>query len=102
MDDATRNRIVRLAQEGKQISRIVVEDFPDLDYGEVYGAAYGGGEPSAQGIKRMITTRLRQLRTARGERKRGLLDEVDDMVTHLYGNHRTNARKLNTIRKALE
>ena len=48
----------RLAQEGKQITKIVAEDFPNLDYWEVYLEVYSAGERSSRGIKRMITTRL--------------------------------------------
>ena len=102
MDDATQEHIARLAQEGKQISRIVAEDFPELDYEEVYSAAYRGGQPPAQGLMRMITTRLTRLKTARRSARAELVDEVHDMVRHLYRNHRTNAGKLNTIRKALD
>ena len=102
MDDVTREQIARLAQEGKQISRIVAEDFPELDYEDVYWAARGEGQRSAQGLMRMITTRLNRLQTARRSARAELVDEVHDMVRHLYRNHRTNSRKLNAIRKALD
>ena len=102
MDDADKNRIVRLAQEGKQISRIMEEDFPALDYWEVYWAAYGGGQRSAQGIKRMITHRLGLLDGANRAQRRELIQEIAELVSQLYRNHRTNSKKLDTIRKALD
>jgi hypothetical protein len=37
-------KMQRLAQEGKTISKIVAEDFPQLDYWEVYFEVYGSGE----------------------------------------------------------
>jgi len=48
----------RLAKEGKQISKIATEDFPKLDYWDVYIEVYGAGERSSRGMKRMISIRL--------------------------------------------
>ena len=94
----------RLAQEGKQISRIVADDFPNLDYGDVYWAVYGKGERSSQGIKKMISFRIQALVDAgqsQQERKR-IAQELNDLVWHLYQNHKTNFDKLSRIRAALD
>ncbi|WP_127576410.1 hypothetical protein, partial [Paenibacillus barengoltzii] len=56
--------IIRLAREGKHISKIWSDHFPDYDYWEVYMEAYGAGERSSVGVKRMITARLNKLADA--------------------------------------
>lgn len=96
------DKMRRLAQEGKQISKIVAHDFPDLDYWDVYWEVYGSGERSSRGIKRMITTRLESLIDAgtKAERK-ATVSEIDDLVWHLYENHKLNQQKLEKIRKVL-
>ncbi len=54
-------KMQRLAQEGKQISKIVDEDFPGLDYFDVYFEVYNSGGQSSLGIKKTITNRLNAL-----------------------------------------
>jgi len=95
-------KMQRLAQEGKQISKIVDEDFPDLDYWDVYIEVYSAGERSSRGIKRMITTRLDAMAasTSKSERK-AMAKELHELVWHLYNNHKTNREKLAKIRAAL-
>lgn len=99
---ADSQKMQRLAKEGKQISKIMAEDFPDLEYIDVYWAVYGSGERSSQGIKRMITQRLDSLVGAgtKAERKT-IVAEIDGLVCHLYGNHKENQQKLEKVRKAL-
>jgi hypothetical protein len=99
---ADSQKMRRLAQEGKQISKIVAEDFPKLDYWDVYWEVYGSGERSSRGIKRMISNRLRTLieKKPRSERK-AILREIDDLVWHLYENHKQNQQKIGKIRKIL-
>lgn len=93
----------RLAQEGKQISRILADDFPKLDYGDVYWAVYGEGERSSQGIKKMISFRIQKLVDTHSQQERkGIAQELNDLVWHLYQNHKTNFDKLSRIRAALE
>jgi hypothetical protein len=91
-----------LAQEGKQISKIVAEDFPHLDYWDVYFEVYSVGERSSRGIKRMITTRLNVMvaSTSKSERKL-MATELHELVWHLYHNHKINREKLSKIRAAL-
>ena len=95
-------KMQRLAQEGKQISNIVTEDFPKLDYWDVYVEVYSAGERSSRGIKRMITTRLNAMaaNTSKSERK-AMAKELNQLVWHLYNNHKTNREKLSKIRAAL-
>jgi hypothetical protein len=92
----------RLAQEGKQISKIVAEDFPHLDYWDVYFEVYSVGERSSRGIKRMITTRLNAMAASTSKSERKLMaKELHELVWHLYDNHKTNREKLSKIRAAL-
>jgi len=92
----------RLAQEGKQISKIVVEDFPDMDYWDVYFEVYSVGERSSSGIKRMITTRLNAMAKSTSKSERAAIaEELHKLVWHLYSNHKTNREKLSKIRAVL-
>jgi hypothetical protein len=96
-------KMVRLAQEGKQIAKIVAEDFPELNYWEVYLEVYSGGQRSSRGIKRMITTRLNAMAASTNSSQRAAIaDELHHLVWHLYDNHKTNQQKLSKIRTALE
>jgi len=99
---ADAEKMRRLAQEGKQISRIVAEDFPHLDYWEVYFEVYSVGERSSRGIKRMITTRLNAMAASTSKSERAAMaEELHGLVWHLYENHMTNREKLSKIRAAL-
>ncbi|MDP2896273.1 MAG: hypothetical protein Q8Q12_06910 [bacterium] len=92
----------RLAQEGKQITKIVAEDFPNLDYWEVYLEVYSAGERSSRGIKRMITTRLNAMAASTSKSQRAAMAaELHGLVWHLYHNHKTNRDKLSKIRAVL-
>lgn len=91
----------RLAKEGKQISRICTEDFPDYEYLDVYWEVYGSGGRSAQGIKRMITERLNSLVEANKAERKLIVGEIDGLVWHLYSNHKQNQQKLEKLRKIL-
>ncbi len=95
-------RMQRLAGEGKQISKIVEEYFPGLDYSDVYIEIYGAGERSSRGIKSMITTRLNNLVDSTKNERREIVGELRELVWHLYEKHKKNHQKLDKIRKALE
>lgn len=98
--DAEKMRL--LAQEGKQITKIVLEDFPHLDYWEVYFEVYSVGERSSQGIKYMITARLNAMAASTSKSERtAIAEELHELVWHLYENHKTNQKKLSKIRAAL-
>lgn len=92
----------RLAREGKPISRIAEEDFPGLEYWEVYVEVYGAGERSARGIKKMISLRLNQVVSAPKAERQTIVEELTGLIWHLYENHKHNAEKLQSIRKALD
>ena len=99
--DAERMR--QLAQEGKQISRIMYEDFPDVDYWEIYVEVYGRGQRSATGMKRMISNRLKWLQeTDDKQERKNIIDEINELVWHLYDNFKQNQKKLGRIRNVLK
>ena len=99
---ADADKMRRLAHEGNQISRIVAEDFPQLDYWEVYFEVYSVGERSSRGIKRMITTRLNTMAKSKSKSERAVIaEELQGLVWHLYDNHKNNREKLSKIRAAL-
>lgn len=99
---ADSTKMQRLAKEGKPISKIMSDDFPHLDYSDVYFEVYGAGERSSQGIKRMITTRLEALTESTNKSdRRAIAEELQGLVWHLYDNHKTNQQKLSKIRAAL-
>ena len=92
----------RLAQEGKQISKIWKEDFPLLDYWDIYIEVYNSGERSSRCIKYMITTRLNNMAASRIRSERSVMvKELHELVWHLYHNHKTNREKLSKIRSIL-
>jgi len=90
-----------LVREGKQITRIVEEDFRQYDYWDIYYKVYGSGEQSAQGVKWMITNRLNQLSSADAQTQQEIVEEISDLVWYLYENYKRSQRKLDSIRKAL-
>lgn len=94
-------RMIRLAKEGKQISKIVTENFPDLGYWDVYIEVYGAGERSSRGIKSMISARLNRIASALKAERLTIVEELHELVWHLYKNHKMNQKKLDKIRKAL-
>jgi len=96
-------KMQRLAQEGKPISKIMTDDFPDVDYWEIYLEVHGGGQRSALGVKRTITNRLTEITKNPNRVERDVIaNELNELVWHLYNNHKTNQEKLAKIRKALE
>jgi hypothetical protein len=99
---AESRKMQRLAQEGKQISKIVAEDFPSLDYWEVYFEVYGAGEKSSLGVKRTITNRLNKLIDAGKPERKEIVDELHGLIWHLYESHKKNTAKLSKIRSALD
>ena len=103
ISQSSQKQILRLVQEGKPISKIAKEDFPDIDYWEILWTAWEGGERSARGVKKMITSRLNSLIDAgRKQDRQPLIDEISNLVSYLYENQKKNSEKLGKIRKALE
>ena len=92
-----------LAKEGKQISKIMEQDYPEYDYWEIYWAVHDAGGKSALGTKRIITKRLETLAsTGKKDERRAIIEEVDDLVWHLYESLKSSQLKLQAIRKALD
>ena len=92
-----------LAQEGKQISKIWENDFPGYDYWDIYDAVYGDGGKSALGVKRTIANRLITLSENKKKAERAeIIQEVEELVWHLYDSLKSSQRKLEAIRKTLD
>jgi hypothetical protein len=98
MDKRDSEKMIQLAREGKQISKILEEDFPLYDYWEIYCEVYGAGEISALGAKRMISNRLGLLATASKSEQKEIIEEINDLVWRLYTRHKENQQKLDEIR----
>lgn len=90
-----------LAKEGKQISKIAKEDFPQYEYWDVYLEINGAGETSAQGVKKMITNRLNRLFVAKKDERSDISDELKELIWYLYNNYKGNRTKLQRIRTIL-
>jgi len=95
--------IQALAKEGKQLSKIMEQDFPEYEYWEIYEAVYDSGGKSTLGVKRTITKRLNALANTRKKDERTeIIEEVEELVWHLYDSLKNSQQKLQAIRKALE
>ena len=98
-----RDQIETLVREGKHIADVWREDYPKLSYDDVYWAARGRGARSALGAKRMITSRLRKAKGAKSTvRRADLIENTEHLVAVLYEDHKRMARKLRSIRDALD
>lgn len=93
--------MIRLAREGKQISKIWEEDFPQYDYIDIYVTIYGAGERSSLGIKRMITNRLQLLEKSPKKQQKEIIQEIDDLVCRLYYRFQESQKKLDEIRSVI-
>ncbi len=98
-----RDRIVELAREGKQIAKIMEEDFPEYEYWEIYEVVYSEGGKSALGVKRTIANRLKKLRDSNlnDSEKEEIINEIDELVWHLYDSLKSSQAKLDAIRKIM-
>ncbi|MFQ5329679.1 MAG: hypothetical protein ACE5D4_06805 [Thermodesulfobacteriota bacterium] len=94
--------IQELAKEGKQLSKIMKNDFPEYEYWEIYEAVHDGGGKSALGVKRTIANRLNTLVTTRNKGVRTeIIEEAEELVWHLYDSLKSSQQKIEAIRKAL-
>jgi len=91
-------KMIQLAREGKRITRILSEDFPNYDYWDIYFEVYEAGERSATGVKRMISNRLKKLSSANKIDQDVIIDEINNLVWHLYTRAKENQKKLDSIR----
>ena len=101
MDKRDSDKMIQLAREGKEISKIWEEDFPQYDYWDIYIEVYGAGERSAVGIRRMITNKLNKLTSLSYNEQAISIKEIDDLIWHLYNRYRENQQKLNDIRNII-
>jgi len=93
----------KLAAEGKPISKIFYEDLPKCNYWDIYTAVYEDGGKSALGVKRTIANRLNTLSETRTKAERQeIIEEVEELVWHLYEAVKFNQKKLSAIRKTLD
>jgi len=103
MNKKDKSAIQALAKEGKQITKIMEQDFPEFDYWEIYEAVYDNGGKSALGVKRTIANRLTLLaQTGKKHEREEIIEEVESLVWHLYESLKSSQQKLQAIRKALD
>lgn len=102
MDTRDSEKMIKLAREGKQISKIHEEDFPNYEYFEICAEIYCAGERSALGTRRMITNRINKLPTLGKKEQQELIEEIDDLVWHLYTRYKESQQKLDDIRAVIE
>lgn len=101
MDKRDSEKMIQLAREGKQISKIWDEDFPQYDYWEIYVEVYGAGEKSSVGAKRMITNRLNKLSSLPKNEQDELIKEINELVCYLYDRYKESQQKLDDIRAVI-
>jgi len=95
LSEEEKGRIQQLAWEGKLISKIRQDDFPEYSWEEIYGAAWEGGAQSVLGVQRMITRRLRKLTTAHDQQAReDLVNELERLTRDMYYRVRQNQKKM--------
>lgn len=102
MDKRDSEKMIKLAREGKAISKIAEEDFPEYFYWDIYVEVYGAGEKSAVGVKRMISNRLKKLPSLSTNEQQYMIDEINELVWHLYNRYRESQVKLDDIRAVIE
>lgn len=98
MDKRDSDKIIQLVREGKQISKVMEEDFPQYDYWDIYTAAFNAGERSSMGVKRMISNRLQKLPNASPQEQNQIITDIDDLVCYLYSRYKESQQKLDEIR----
>lgn len=95
--------IQTLAKEGKQIAKIMEQNFPEYEYWDIYEVVYDYGGKSALGVKRTIANRLNTLAETRKKNERNeIIEEIEELVWHLYESLKVSQKKLQAIRKTLD
>ncbi len=102
MDNRDSELIIKLAREGKPISRILEEDFPNYDYWDIYFAVNDAGERSSVGVKRKITNRLYKLTSLSKSEQEDVIREIDELVCFLYDRYKESQQKLDDIRSIMD
>lgn len=101
MDARDSEKMVKLAKEGKEVSKILQEDFPQYTYWDIYWEVYGSGEKTSMGVRRMITNRLNKIVNLQPMEQRVIIDEIDELVWHLYDRYKESQQKLDDIRSII-
>ncbi len=95
---STLKEMNELLNQGKTIAELA-QKYRQYDYWEIYWEV---DDYSFLGKKRMITNRLKKIRTERGKSDRNaLVDEVEDLINQLYDRLKGNSKKLIEIDKIL-
>lgn len=102
IDSRDVEKMIKLAREGKQISKIWEEDFPQYDYWDIYMEIHEAGEKSALGTRKKITYRLNKLQTVTKKEREDIISEIQDLVEHLYVRYKESQKKLQEIRNVIE
>lgn len=100
-----REKICKLAQEGKTCAQIQREDFPDLTWWDIRGGVLEkAGISSSQGIMQEITGKLNKARKTVNKDKKLSADllRVSKLARQLYERSKEDYKRLNRIRKAVE
>ncbi len=85
-------------KQGKTIAELA-QMYPEYDYWEIYWEV---DDYSFLGKKRMITNRLKKLRSERDKSKcNKLIDDVETLLNQLYDRLKRNSKKLIEIDRVL-
>ncbi len=97
-------KIQQLAQEGKQVSKIQKEDFPNLTWWDIRGVLEEAGTSSSLGLMREITGKLNKARETVNKDKKLSNDllRVNKLARQLYERGKEDYKRLDRIRKAVE
>jgi hypothetical protein len=100
----TKQKICKLAKEGKTCAKIQREDFPNLDWWEVRGVLEDAGTSSSLGIMREISGKIKKARKAVDKNKKltETLKRVNELARQLYDRGKEDYKRLDRIRKAVE
>ncbi|MEH7115763.1 hypothetical protein V7124_25895 [Neobacillus niacini] len=101
-DERDIEKIIKLAREGKQISKIWEDDFSQYDYWDIYFEIHEAGEKSALGTKRKITHRLNKLKSLPKRDQQDVIEEIRNLVDHLYVRYKEGQKKIEQIRNVVD
>ncbi|MCK5602772.1 hypothetical protein KAR91_12905 [Candidatus Pacearchaeota archaeon] len=99
-----KQKICKLAREGKTCVKIQRENFPNLNWWEVRGVLEEAGTSSSLGIMKEISGKINKARNTAGKNKElsDTLLRVQRLARQLYYRSKEDYRRLEKIRKAVE
>lgn len=99
-----KQKICKLASEGKTCVNIQREDFPNLNWWEVRGVLEEAGTSSSLGLIREISAKLKKARQTVSKNKElsDNLSRINELAKQLYYRGKEDHNRLNRIRKAVE